>query len=302
MDNIINVLAVGNSKSIENVYYWLERAEQVFNMPLVIVENNEVCEQIEEKNYCRISLKDIVNVDLGIYEYIFVCSQQEEKIRELLIKLGVRESIILKEGDVKCFLPPSEKMRFMEDEINRFYQIKYSSSNVKVGAFSYGVPMVAMWNADENISIGKFCSISSNVLIMAGGEHRSDWGTTYPFNSLWDEFHYINGHPWSKGDVIIGNDVWIGRGATILSGVTIGDGAVIGTNAVVTKDVPPYAIVAGNPARIVKYRFEQEIIDKFLEMKWWDWNYEHIYDAIPILQSGEIDKLFVYYEQEVKKE
>lgn len=135
--------------------------------------------------------------------------------------------------------------------------------------------------------------------IFRGGEHHHNWGSTYPFGVYFSEFSDDGNCRTSKGDVTIGNDVWLGYGATILSGVTIGDGVVVGANAVVTKDVPPYAIVAGNPARIVKYRFEQKIIDKFLEMKWWDWDYKHIYAAIPLLQSGEIDKLFAYYEQEV---
>ena len=103
----------------------------------------------------------------------------------------------------------------------------------------------------------------------------------------------------TKGDVTVGNDVWIGYGATILSGVTIGDGAVIGTHAVVTKDVPPYAIVAGNPGKIVKYRFSEEIINKFLEIKWWDWDYEQIYKTIPLLQNEDYIQLFAYYEEKI---
>lgn len=131
---------------------------------------------------------------------------------------------------------------------------------------------------------------------MEGGEHRSDWMSTYPFNVfLKEDFENIKGHPATKGQVTIGNDVWIGSGATILSGVTIGDGAVIGTNALVAGDVPSYAIYAGNPAKLIRYRFDDEVIAKLKEMKWWDWNYELIYKAIPLLQNGEIDKLWEFY-------
>src|SRR5208283_2957437 len=104
-----------------------------------------------------------------------------------------------------------------------------------------------------------FCSIAPNrVTIVLGGQHRPDWVSSYPFNDLFIEFKRFKGSPVSKGDVIIGNDVWIGLDAVILSGIKIGDGAVIGSNALVTKDVPPYAIVGGNPAKLIRYRFDEE--------------------------------------------
>ena len=299
MSHVINVLAVGTSKRIEKVYSWLEKSEQLFNMPFVIVEDEAVCDPAEDINYSVIPMKDIVNVDLNVYEYIFVCSQQEQLARDILLKLGVKREAILRDVDVRLFLPPVENMRYMEEALYSLYQVKYCSSNVKVGAFTYGVPHIAAYRQCEKITIGKFCSMADEVRIFAGGEHHHNWGSTYPFAAYFSEFRELDDYHATKGDVSIGNDVWIGYGATILSGVTIGDGAVVGTHAIVTKDVPPYAIVAGNPARIVKYRFEQDVIDKFMEMKWWDWDYEHIYEAIPLLQSGEIDKLFAYYEQEV---
>lgn len=131
-------------------------------------------------------------------------------------------------------------------------------------------------------------------MIFLGGEHRHDWVTTYPFSALWDQARSIPGHPRSKGDVIIGHDVWIGYGATILSGVNIGNGAVVGAKAVVTKDVPPYAIVAGNPARIVKFRFTPRQINRLLAIAWWDWPEGEIIAALPLLLHTDID-LFIQY-------
>ena len=102
--------------------------------------------------------------------------------------------------------------------------------------------------------------------------------------------HFRLGHPSCNGDIIIENDVWIGAKATIMSGVTIHNGAVIGANSVITKDIPPYAIVVGNPGKIVKYRFTEEQIEKLLQIKWWDWNEDKIrYNAL-LMWSNNIDK------------
>ena len=100
---------------------------------------------------------------------------------------------------------------------------------------------------------------------------------------LFGEGAHITGHPSSKGDIVVGNDVWIGYQSCILSGVTIGNGAIIGARSVITKDVPPYAIVAGNPAKFVRYRFPQETIDKLESLAWWDWDISVIKGAIPLL-------------------
>ena len=157
----------------------------------------------------------------------------------------------------------------------------------EIGEYSYGNPIV-YFESEGNLRIGKFCSIAfDSVKIFLGGNHRVDWTTTYPFNKIADfpEASHITGHPCSKGDVVIGNDVWIGMNATILSGVTIGDGAVVAAHAVVTKDVPPYAIVAGNPARVVKMRFSDDVIKYLLELKWWDWPIEKVRVYIPQLMN-----------------
>jgi acetyltransferase-like isoleucine patch superfamily enzyme len=140
-----------------------------------------------------------------------------------------------------------------------------------------------------SLKIGRYCSIGTNVTIFLGSEHRTDWVSTYPFPFLWEEARLIKGHPSTKGDVVIGNDVWIGFGATILSGVTIGDGAAIGACSLVIREVPPYAIVAGNPARVVRHRFDEETIRKLLEIKWWDWPDEKVKNNVHLICSDSVN-------------
>jgi acetyltransferase-like isoleucine patch superfamily enzyme len=150
---------------------------------------------------------------------------------------------------------------------------------VVVGDHTYGFPNIYSWGDDTKLHIGKYCSIAEGVVIVLGGEHRMDWVTTFPFSALardWPPAKQIKGHPSTKGDVVIGNDVWIGQGALILSGVTIGDGAVIGAGSVVTKDVKDYAIAAGNPAKFVKFRFDQATRIGLKKLLWWNWSDEKV--------------------------
>jgi acetyltransferase-like isoleucine patch superfamily enzyme len=158
----------------------------------------------------------------------------------------------------------------------------------QIGEYTYGNPVV-FFDDEANLTIGKFCSIAfDSVQIYLGGNHHTEWITTYPFNKIPDfpTLNNIQDYPTTKGDVIIGNDVWIGRNVIILSGVKIGDGAVIGAGSVVTKDVPPYSVVVGNPASIVKKRFSDEIINKLLELRWWNWPIERIIEEAPLLMSN----------------
>lgn len=179
--------------------------------------------------------------------------------------------------------------------LNQTFPERYSLNNrVHIGSCSYGDPEIKTWEEDTVLEIGKFCSISTNVTIFLGGEHRGDWVSTYPFNALLEEYYSIPGHPRSKGDVIIGNDVWIAHGATILSGVTIGDGAIIGCNSLVTRDVPPYGVVAGNPGKLVKYRFDEATIKELLGIRWWDWDLETIEKSVPLILNNNIQAFIDY--------
>jgi acetyltransferase-like isoleucine patch superfamily enzyme len=167
----------------------------------------------------------------------------------------------------------------------------------QIGEWTYGKPKVVSWDEGTSLRIGKFCSIAEGVTIVLGGEHRTDWVTTYPFNAIIENAKKFEGHPRTKGDVTIGNDVWIGMDVIILSGVTIGDGAVIGARSVVTKDVSPYSIVAGNPGRQVRFRFSEAIINSLQSIRWWDWPISEIQAAWPVLLSPEIEAFIAKYEE-----
>ena len=164
-----------------------------------------------------------------------------------------------------------------------------------IGRGTYGGLKVRSWGGSSRLVVGSFTSFANDVEVFLGGEHRSDWVTTFPFNVLWTSAHGISGHPRSRGNVQIGNDVWIGAEAIILSGVTIGDGAVVGARALVTHDVPPYAVVAGNPATHVRFRFREDQIQSLLSIAWWNWPDSKIEASMPLLLDIDIDTFIERY-------
>jgi len=165
----------------------------------------------------------------------------------------------------------------------------------EVGEWSYGDPEVVYWDAGAHLRIGRFCSIASGVVILLGGEHHHDWVASYPFSLTFPGAASLPGYPHTKGDVEIGNDVWIGRDAIVLSGVTVHDGAVIGARSVVTRDVEPYSVVVGNPARHLRYRFSREQVEALRRIAWWSWPLDEVRKAMPILQSGDVDGFIARY-------
>lgn len=165
---------------------------------------------------------------------------------------------------------------------------------VSIGRHTYGTPRILFWKEGARVEIGSYCSIADEVVIFAGGMHNTSFVSTYPFNRIWRTPSACDAHLMRKGGVSIGHDVWIGRHAAIMPGVRIGTGAVIAAYAVVTRDVPPYAIVAGVPARVVRMRFEQEVISQLLESAWWEWPDEEVRAIVPLLQSSN-PQLFLQY-------
>ena len=148
----------------------------------------------------------------------------------------------------------------------------------------------------DKLMIGKFCSIACGAkFIFNSANHTLTSLSTYPFPIFFEEWELDRkdvANAWdNKGNIVIGNDVWIGYEAVILAGVTIGDGAIIGTRAVVTKDVSPYTIVGGVPAKLIRKRFSENVINTLLEIKWWDWSREKISEKIHAIQTGEINQL-----------
>lgn len=194
-----------------------------------------------------------------------------------------------------------------KNEINVKPTIK--NKNIIVGDFTYiadkefesHVTHLYEWNNDKLI-IGKFCQIAAGVeFIMNGANHQMNSITTFPFFSLdkWDaETPNKNDMP-LKGDTVIGNDVWIGQNAVILPGVHIGDGAIIGCNSVVSRDVEPYTIVAGNPIRIIRKRFDDELINLLEKFKWWNKTVEEINEIIPILTNSDLSVVREYLKKHI---
>lgn len=145
-------------------------------------------------------------------------------------------------------------------------------------------------NGDKLI-IGKFCSIACGVkFLFTSANHKMSSLSTYPFPIFYEGWGLdakdIRNAWDNKGDIIIGNDVWIGYEAVIMAGVTIGDGAIIGTRAVVTKDVPPYTIVGGVPAKPIRKRFDDATVERLIKLRWWDWEHEKIAQSIAAIQAG----------------
>ena len=162
-------------------------------------------------------------------------------------------------------------------------------NRIVVGEYTYFDTRITfgLWQPEDKVRIGRFCSLAKNIMVFGGGEHITSRATTFPFVLLFAENRpdrLIDGQ--NKGATVIGHDVWIGLGATIMSGVKIGNGAVIGAKAVVAKDIPDYAIAVGNPASVIRYRFDSKTIDRLIALSWWNWDLPKILINIDLLYQN----------------
>ena len=178
--------------------------------------------------------------------------------------------------------------------------------NIEVGEYTYYDDIDGAERFEERVThhypfigdklvIGKFCAIGRGVeFVMNGANHRMCSVTTYPFNIMgggWEKCTPRLDDLPLKGDTVVGNDVWFGQNVTVMPGVHIGDGAIIAANSVVASDIPPYCVAGGNPCRIIRKRFDDELIDYLLELKWWDWPPEKIMRNLEKLCSGDLHEI-----------
>lgn len=178
--------------------------------------------------------------------------------------------------------------------------------NIIVGEYTYYDDINGAENFESHVThhydfigdkliIGKFCAIAKGIeFIMNGANHRINSITTYPFNIMgngWEKSALSLSELKLKGDTIVGNDVWIGQNVTVLPAVHIGDGAIIGANSVVAKDIPPYSVAVGNPCEVKRKRFDEDLIEYLLQIKWWDWDAEKIFKNMEALCSGDLSKI-----------
>jgi acetyltransferase-like isoleucine patch superfamily enzyme len=189
--------------------------------------------------------------------------------------------------------------KFKKQLLFHSYIENVNKNLLEVGKYTYGATGIKLdhyLGSESKVTIGSYCSIAKDVRIITGGNHPPDWVALFPFRiALGLPGALTDGTPATKGPVNIENDVWIGTDVIILSGVTIGSGAIILAGAVVTKDVPPYSMAGGIPAKIVKKRFTEDQIEQLLKIKWWQWPEEKINEAIPLLSANTINEFINKY-------
>ncbi|MCI3944097.1 antibiotic acetyltransferase [Pseudomonas syringae] len=198
---------------------------------------------------------------------------------------------LLKTRKVRRQLRNMDKLERHAEKI----RLKYPRAVVGVG--TYGIPDIVDFGDDSILRVGSYTSIAEGVKILLGGEHRTDWITTYPFPAMVKQVADIQDYAPSKGDVVIGSDCWICANAVIVSGVTIGHGAIVGAGAMVVRDVAPYSVVGGNPCKFIRWRFEEDVRELLLQAAWWDWPMEEVKSVARTLCSPDMDTFIDYIRQ-----
>ena len=175
------------------------------------------------------------------------------------------------------------------------------AGRMTIGQHTYGIPVIKTYDLNSTrLIVGAYSALSEEAIVMLGGEHAIDRVTTYPLRMrLKLPGAGEDGIPVPTGDTVIGSDVWLTMRTFVRSGVTIGDGAIVASGAVVINDVPPFAIVGGNPAKVIRYRFTPEQIEALLEIRWWDWPDSLVVEATPLLSGTDVDA-FIAWAREQK--
>jgi acetyltransferase-like isoleucine patch superfamily enzyme len=187
-----------------------------------------------------------------------------------------------------------KRLRQMDKLERAAEKIRLRYPDYEVGVGTYGIPEVFEFGDKTILRVGSYTSIAAGVRILLGGEHRTDWLTTYPFPAMMDGLEDIGDYAPSKGDVVIGSDCWICADAMILSGVTVGHGAIVAAGAVVTRDVAPFAVVGGNPGKFIRWRFDEELRQRLLSAAWWDWPMEEVKSVARMLSGSDMDAFLAY--------
>lgn len=299
------IALIGEGKRIKRIYRYIEISNLEMKS-VVIICRDEIESVMPVPTYAL----DDCSVDLSEYDICFVCSEEDQEYYRSWIYSHGGVKTIKADYEICDYLSKKDVMEFYKEEMALLYHTKMLEYNkldergfckLEVGDYTYGIPKILDWGIKCRLKIGKFCSIAYGVTIMAGGgNHHAEWISTYPFHNIMHNcFYHGKNEVATNGNVVIGNDVWIGSDVKIMSGVTIGDGSVIAANAVVTNDVSPYSIVGGVPAKLIRKRFCDEVIEELLKLQWWNWKKEEIYDAIPLLQCDDVNGLLEYYNNKV---
>lgn len=248
--------------------------------------------------FATYSLNDCYLLCDNSFDVAFLGTEIIDQSRSLLAKMFHDSLPMYDLSDAaETFATDVGKVHFLKERVDFLYP-RPKLSYVNIGDFSYFNEMKVMSElrqGEVRLDIGRFCAIGPGLTVLLGEEHRIDWVSTYPFDDMISGYESPEKSTFSKGDVVIGNDVWIGNNVTVLSGLTIGDGCVIASNSVVTKSIPPYTVVGGNPAKQIRKRFSDELVERLSKMSWWNWEYDKIYGALKLLQSDDLEGLWEYY-------